>query len=244
MAAKRSKAKERLPERIFAQASPYSIGGVSMFDAGDAINAATVVNFHSEDELMTRAALRLKDAGFEVLQIAETTINIAGSPKLYEDVFGAPIVTEERPSIRENGKEGTSTVLDCHNTDMPGLIGVRGSRLEDVLEGVALEEPVYLDAPQPLPPIADYWHLDVPADVSLGCNGTGRTVAASRAAASRWPWSTPDSTPIHSSPPGATGCPRPSSVRGRAIRATTRSDMGPANPPTSSPARPMFSSCR
>lgn len=167
---RRSKPKERLPERIFAQASPHSIGGVSIFDAGAAINAATVANFHSEDDLMTRAALRLQDAGFEVLQIAETTINIAGSPKLYEDVFGAPIVIQERPSMRENGKEGTSTVLDCPNTDMPGLIGVKGSRLEDVLEGVALEEPAYPDAPQPLPPIADYWHLDVPADVALGCN--------------------------------------------------------------------------
>jgi subtilisin family serine protease len=56
-----------------------------------------------------------------------------------------------------------------------------------VLEGVAIEEPVFLATPTSFPPTVDYWHLDVPADVSLGCNadrahrsgvtGTGVTVA-------------------------------------------------------------------
>jgi hypothetical protein len=168
MARKAAKRDKGLPERIFAQASPHSQGGVSMFDAGSAIDSTTVANFHSEDDLITRAALRLKDAGFEVLQISQSTINIAGSPKLYEDAFGSPLVTEERPAIRD-GKESTSTVIDSPSSELPGLISIAGSRFEDVLEGVAIEEPVYLDAPRAWPPRVPYWCLDVPAGVSLGC---------------------------------------------------------------------------
>jgi hypothetical protein len=42
--------------------------------------------------------------------------------------------------------------------------------LADVLEGVAIEEPRYFMAASMYPPLKAYWHLDVPAGVSLGCN--------------------------------------------------------------------------
>ena len=53
-----------------------------------------------------------------------------------------------------------------------------------MLEGVAIEEPRYFMAPSAFPPSVDYWHLDAPGDVSLGCNAdrahrgaiTGRNV--------------------------------------------------------------------
>lgn len=168
MAKKPQKHEKGLPEKVFAQASPRSQGGVSIFDAGTAIDSSTVENFLSEPDLLTRAALRLQDAGFEILQISQATINIAGPPKLYEAVFGSPLVTEERPAMRM-GREDTSTVIDCHNTEMPGLISVTGSRFEDVLEGVAIEEPAYPDTPLAWPPRVPYWCLDVPAGVSIGC---------------------------------------------------------------------------
>src|SRR5688572_15730613 len=76
---------EPLPPRIYAIASPHSIGGVSMFEAQNQVTAETVVNFFSEPELMTRAVGRLQDAGFEVLQVTETSIHIAGSKKTYAD---------------------------------------------------------------------------------------------------------------------------------------------------------------
>ena len=40
-----------IPPRIFAQASPRSIGGVSLFEAQERINSATVPNFTSSQEL-------------------------------------------------------------------------------------------------------------------------------------------------------------------------------------------------
>jgi len=167
---KKGNAEPVLPQRIFAQASVKSVGGVSMFDADGQINASTVVNFHSEMELMNRAALLLRDAGFEILQITETTINIAGSPATFETAFGTPVVAEERPVIKPGQVEDTATFMECHNTDRPGLISVTQSRFADVLEGVALEEPRYWMVALPFPPIVDYWHLEVPAGVSLGCN--------------------------------------------------------------------------
>ena len=82
---------------------------------------------------------------------------------------------------------------------MPGLIDVSKSPLAGVLEGVALNEPVYFHAapapvpiplvfplPNPFPPPKAYWHLEVPDEVSVGLNAerahrsgfTGRGIKA------------------------------------------------------------------
>ena len=41
--------------------------------------------------------------------------------------------------------------MECHNSETPGLISVRGTDFEDVIEGVALEEPRYYMAANPVP---------------------------------------------------------------------------------------------
>lgn len=158
-----------IPAVIFAQASPHSQGGVSMFDAGTQINSRTIGNFTSERDLVLRAAAALEDAGFRVLQISAQTINIAGSRRTYEQAFNTKIVAEERPVIKPDGPS-TATFLESPSTDRPGLIEIRNSRFADLLEGVALEEKRYPMATSMFPPLKAYWHLDVPAGVSLGCN--------------------------------------------------------------------------
>ena len=40
--------------------------------------------------------------------------------------------------------------------------------MAQVLEGVAIEEPIYFDAASSFPPKRDYWHLTVPGDVAAG----------------------------------------------------------------------------
>ena len=159
-----------IPPRIFAQASPRSIGGVSLFEAQERINSATVPNFTSPQEIILRAVNRLRDAGFEVLQVAATTINIAGSAETYQRAFNTTIVAEERPVIKELGRETTATFLDSPDTAMPGLISTAGTPFEDIIEGVAIEEPRYFMAPSSFAPLKSYWHLRVPGDVSLACN--------------------------------------------------------------------------
>lgn len=171
--AKRSpskKSKSVIPRRIFAQASPLSVGGVSMFESGYQINAETVANFSSENAVINRAVEKLQNAGFEILQVTDLTINIAGSQKTYEDAFNTRLMAEEREVIKEFGKADEATFIDCPDTDLPGFISVSGSTFSDVLEGVAIEEPRYFMSPSAFAPLKGYWHLRVPGDVSLGCN--------------------------------------------------------------------------
>jgi hypothetical protein len=158
------------PDRIFAVASPHSVGGVSMFTSGLTIDAANVGAFESDEKLVRGAIARLQDAGFEVLFATTRTINIAGSRTTFERAFSTQLVAVERPAVKSGGKVGTSTCFDSPDTPVFGLIDTSKSSFADVLEGVAIEQPYSLQVPTPFAPPARYWHLDVPADVSLGCN--------------------------------------------------------------------------
>lgn len=158
------------PDRIYAIASPRSVGGTSLFSPGLLATSETVEAFASTEEDVVHAAEALRDAGFEVLQASNLVINIAGSADVFERAFGAHLYTEERPVIKPGNVEAMGTFIDNADTAVSGLIETGGTSFEGLLEGVALEEPYYLHAPLPLPPIVDYWHLDVPNDVSIGLN--------------------------------------------------------------------------
>jgi hypothetical protein len=170
-----------MPKIIYAQASPRSAGGVSLFEAFDRIEAATVAHFASEQSVLAAAEARLREAGFEVLQVSSITINIAGPKEAYERAFKTSVVAEERTTFKSRAlaaqatgrggpPEETATFLDCPETTLPGLIATQGTPFEDLLEGVALEEPRYFMQPSMFPPPKAYWHLTMPGDVSLGCN--------------------------------------------------------------------------
>src|SRR6186997_164843 len=132
-----------MPDLIFAQASPRSVGGVSLFDAGPTVTASTVPAFYSESNVIQAAVQRLREGGFQILQISASTINIAGPAAAYEAAFGTQLVTEERPVIKSGGREDTATFIEAPETDLPGLIETRGTTLGEVIEGVAIERPIY-----------------------------------------------------------------------------------------------------
>jgi hypothetical protein len=164
-----SASKEPLPSKIFANVSPRSIGGVSMFEAGDQIHSGTVNNFFSQGDVIEAAVSRLQEAGFVILQISPLTINIAGTPAQYRRAFGE-IVVEDRPVIKEGGKKDVAQFLDCPYTSLSGLMETKGTPFEDSIEGIALEEPRYYMAASMYAPLKSYWHLRMPGDVSLACN--------------------------------------------------------------------------
>jgi subtilisin family serine protease len=167
----KTKASEpKLPPKIFAQVSPNSVSGVSMFEGQAQINYETVTNFLSEAEVTEGAVARLREAGFDVLQVTPFTINIAGMAATYRKAFDTNIVAEERPTIKTFGRKETATYIDCPDTKTDGLINPQGTIFEDTVEGVALEVPRYPFAASMFAPLKSYWHLRVPADVSLGCN--------------------------------------------------------------------------
>jgi len=160
-----------LPPRIYANVSPHSIGGVSMFEGQHQIHAGTVTNFFSDGEVVNAAVSRLQEAGFEILQISPLTINIAGTAAQYRRAFGTDIVVQDRPVIKEGAKKDVGQFLDSPDTNTSGLIQTQGTKFEDTVEGVALEEPrYYMAGPSMFAPLKSYWHLRLPGDVSLGCN--------------------------------------------------------------------------
>ena len=166
----KKKTESVIPKVIYANASPLSVGGVSLFDAGNRINAGAAANFVSEEEVIKRAVNRLRDAGFEILQVSPITINIAGSQATFERAFNTTLVAEERAVIKPGGVHAMGTFIECPETEMAGLIATAGSTMGDLIEGVAIEVPRYPMATSMFAPHKAYWHLDVPAGVSLGCN--------------------------------------------------------------------------
>ncbi|HKR60978.1 MAG TPA: S8 family serine peptidase [Pyrinomonadaceae bacterium] len=162
--------KEPLPQKIFANVSPRSIGGVSMFEAQNQIHSATITNFFSEGEVIDAAVRRLQEGGFDILQISPLTINIAGTPAQYRRAFGTNLVVEDRPVIKEGARKDVAQFLDTPDTAISGLIETQGTQFEDSIEGIALEEPRYYMAASSFAPLKSYWHLRMPGDVSLACN--------------------------------------------------------------------------
>ena len=171
MAAAKAKSGPQLPRRIFAQASPTSVGGTSMFSGSKAITTKSVDEFRSDPRVVARAKDRLRRAGFDILASNKLTINIAGSATTYQRAFGQKLHAVEREVLKERRERGPVTFVEVEETAVPGLIDTSASSLADVVEGVAIEEPAVYFAParaKPFPPKVDYWHLEVPADVSLG----------------------------------------------------------------------------
>lgn len=159
-----------IPPKLFANVSPRSIGGLSMFDYAGPMDTDIVSNFMSEEDLIYRTAQALQDAGFEVLQLSPYTINIAAPIATYERAFKTQIRPHEVAALKGGGVEGTATCFSGQDSDRFGLLLADGTAFENLIEGVAIETPRYYFATQPLPPPKSYWHLDVPAGVSLACN--------------------------------------------------------------------------
>lgn len=166
-AKKRESAAANLPQIVYAEASPRSVDGGSLFDAPP-VTSDLVTRFHSEPRVTTDAVSRLEGEGFEVLSVGPATVTIAAPAKTYERVFKRRIVATERETMREQRRVEPVTVLDCPDTPLPGLIDTTDSALSDVVEGVALSKRYYPFAVSKLPPRKSYWYLDVPGDVSLG----------------------------------------------------------------------------
>ncbi len=176
-------------KKLFAHASVHSSGGKSLFSVSPTdISQHNVQAFTSDLNLTAEAVRRLEAHGFEVLQVSDTTISIAAPISTYETVFKTKIKSEDRAVIKEGAREDTAEFFDTTDTDISGLIDTSKSDMADVLEGVAINEPVYFMAgpPSKLAPTKAYWHLSVPGDVSVGMNAdrahranfTGRGVRA------------------------------------------------------------------
>ena len=135
-----------LPEVVYAQASPRSIGGTSLVRGrrGDRRRRRRGTSTRRTPSSRTRRT-RCASAGFDVLQIAPTTINIAGPAAAVRGDLqdeprdrGAPVIKARR-SARTPPRSSSAPTPSC-----AGLIDTeRHPSLAGLIEGVAIEEPVY-----------------------------------------------------------------------------------------------------
>ena len=132
--------------------------------------------------------------------------------------FGTTLVAEERPTIKQQGdRRRRATFIDTTDTPVSGLIDPTRHPLRGGARGRAIEEPTYLATPTAFPPPVRYWHLDVPADVSLGCNADrAHRAGIDRARRARSRWSTPAGSRTRASSSAATGSTPPCSGPGTA----------------------------
>ena len=145
--------KGKLPGIVYAEVSPNSVGGTSLFDFEGPITSQNVQQFYSEPNVVNEAIQRLKAAGFDVLQTNKITINLAGPPSLYEKVFKTRLLTREKEVIKPGGKKDNATFLDADNSPIEELIDVSESDISDLLERAALNEPMYsMSLPSFFPP--------------------------------------------------------------------------------------------
>ena len=175
-----------LPPIIYAEASVRSLGGTSLFQARTPISRHTVDRYYTDSRHLDRATQQLRSAGFDILERGRISITIAAEPKVYERTFGTPIIRRERPVLKELGQSTTATFLDSPNTNLFGLIDVSHHPVSEVIEGIALNEPIYYFE-SARPPVTSYWHLKVPDGVAkelradrihkMGITGKGVKVA-------------------------------------------------------------------
>jgi hypothetical protein len=72
----------KLPEKLYAEAVVRSASGRSLLHSDQLITCDNVARFHALPEDLVTAQARLEAAGFEVLNIGLSSINIAAPPEL------------------------------------------------------------------------------------------------------------------------------------------------------------------
>lgn len=162
----------KLPSIVYAEVSVHSQGGVSLFQSSEQITHENISQFYSHPQQVNLAIQRLQAEGFEVLETGRVTLSIAGSIDLYERVFKTKIVAKDQTVIKGGGLESIGTFFDTPDTGMLGFVDPSSSPLSDLIEGIALSEPVYytdVGLPSESPPSPSYWHL-IPQDIAHKLN--------------------------------------------------------------------------
>jgi serine protease AprX len=164
-----------LPSKIYAEAVVRSVTGTSLLRSSSLVTSENVFQFQAEPNLLTLAAQRLNAAGFEVLNIGKASISIAAEAEVYERAFRTTLEAVERPVLKEMGQPSTATFINSVDGKPFGEIDTSGTTWDDVLDGIAINEPVYYSrpaTPATVPPETKQKYLNVPDDVAQGLNAT------------------------------------------------------------------------
>jgi len=164
-----------LPVKVYAEAVVRSASGESLLDSRYPVTSENVHRFYAHGDRLQIAAQRLREAGFDVLDVGKISITIAAFPEVYERSLQTSLEAVERPVIKELGKTDIATFINAVDSKPFGEIDVSQTEWQELLDGVAINEPVYyFDAglPSAVPPINSDEYLSVPEGVAQGLNAT------------------------------------------------------------------------
>jgi subtilisin family serine protease len=164
-----------LPSKIYAEAVVRSATGASLLRSSSLVTSENVLQFQAEPNLLTLAKKRLQAAGFEILEVGKASISIAADPGVYERSFRTTLEAVERSASKEMGQPSTATFINSVDGKPFGEIDTSDTTWDDVLDGIAINEPVYYSrptTPATVPPATTKKYLNVPDDVAQGLNAT------------------------------------------------------------------------
>jgi serine protease AprX len=159
-----------LPPKIYSEAVVRSISGASLLRHSHPVTSENVTQFYAEPQQVELAVKRLKAAGFEILEVDFATISIAAAAEVYERSFQTILEAVERPVITEMGEVST-TLINSVDGKPFGEIDTSKTLWDDLLDGIAINEPVYYSRPTiptSEPPEKTTKYLNVPDDVAQG----------------------------------------------------------------------------
>lgn len=164
-----------LPRRIYAEAVVHATSGESLLRTSQLITSDNVSLFYSPVNDLNAAAERFRLAGFEVLDIGKTSVNIAASSNVFERSFNANLAAIERPVIKGFGQQTTATFIDSVDAAPFGEIDIKDTVWADLLDGVSINEPAYYLQrliPSATPPPTNARYLQVPSDLAEALSAT------------------------------------------------------------------------
>ena len=164
-----------LPSKIYAEAVVRSVTGASLLRFSSLVTSENVVQFQAEPNLVTLAVKRLQAAGFEILEVGKASISIDAEPEVYERSFQTNLEAVERPVLKEMSQPSTATLINSVDDKPFGEIDTSDTIWNEVLDGIAINEPVYYSQPRSpaiAPPATTKKYLNVPDDVAQGLNAT------------------------------------------------------------------------
>jgi hypothetical protein len=86
-----AKETKNMAQPVIAEVILRKADGTSIMDAQEAITAGNIAKYRVSEDVAEEASQKLRDSGFEVLQVGPTSLTISGDKGLFEDKFGTAL---------------------------------------------------------------------------------------------------------------------------------------------------------
>jgi hypothetical protein len=98
-----------MAQPVIAEVILRKANGSSIMDAQEAITARNIAKYRVSEEVVEEASQKLRDRGFEILQVGPTSLTISGDKELFEDRFGTALEIKST-NVMPSHTEGAQTM--------------------------------------------------------------------------------------------------------------------------------------